>query len=372
MTSQLIPSLIVDPCAVVRKERELPVVGELLCQVGDQVASNSIVARAMLAGDLVILKVAEKLGIEAFEVQRGLRVSVGEEVLEDQLLCEHCGVFGLFKSRYRSPAAGTVEFLSEATGHLGLRLPAKMLQVNAYLAGKVMDVKEKKSVTIESNAVLVQGIFGVGGERLGSLSVIKHDFVKDLTVADLPLDLSGKVVVVSGWVGAEVLHAAAARGAQGFILSSIEDNHLSNYLGYDVGIALTGNEKISMSVIVTEGFGRLKMALKTWSIFKELSGSPAAINGTTQVRAGAIRPEIVVFANNKRLDDFKGGGLDNSFAVGGKIRIIRAPFFGEIATIQEIPDKPQPIGTGALTRVLQVKLADGSEVVVPRANIELL
>jgi hypothetical protein len=372
MTLQLIPSLIVDPDAVIRKERELPCTGEVLCKVGDIIDSESIVARTQLAGDLVILKIAERLGIEVFEVKKGLKVSIGEEVQEGQLLCEHSGIFGLFRSRYRSPGSGTIEFFSETTGHLGLRLPARQLEVNAYLSGEVIAVNECKSVTIESKAVLVQGIFGIGGERLGELLLVKPDLSSDVCVSDLPENLSGKIVVYPGNVDADILSEAARRGACGFILGSIEDRSLSSYLGYEIGIALTGDEKISMSVVITEGFGHLRMAERTWSILSALNGCRAAMNGTTQVQAGAVRPEIIVFSKMEEQEILEKGELDRQFCQGAKIRIIRAPYFGVIATIKGIPEKLERIETGAYTRVLQVCLPDGNEVTVPRANVELL
>jgi hypothetical protein len=372
VASQLIPSLIVDPFATIRKDRELPVPGQLLCHVGELVESSTIVARASLAGDLLVLKVAEKLGIEPFEVIRGLKVAVNDQIYENQLLCEHSGIFGLFKSRYHAPAAGVVEFVSEATGHVGIRLAAKLLEIKAHLAGKVVATRAKRAVSIESNAVLVQGILGVGGERVGLLQLLHFNKETAVTASDLPEDLSGKVIVAPTWADGEALRVAADRGAQGFILGSLDDSALSHYLGYDIGIALTGNEDISMSVILTEGFGHLRMAARTMAIFAELAGCRVALDGTTQVRAGAVRPEIIVFPEKDRLFSFREESKSSQFSIGTRVRIIRDPYFGEIATILSIPDKPQRIETGAETRVLQVCFADGRQAIVPRANIELV
>ena len=96
----------------------------------------------------------------------------------------------------------------------------------------------------------------------------------------------------------------------------------------------------------------------------------ASINGATQVRAGAIRPEIFIegknFGSGQAIQDYEG--LD----IGARIRGIRAPFFGIAGTVTELPFAAEKIETGAKTRVLRMKLDSGETVTVPRANVELI
>jgi hypothetical protein len=54
------------------------------------------------------------------------------------------------------------------------------------------------------------------------------------------------------------------------------------------------------------------------------------------------------------------------------VRIIREPYFGELATVIELPPEPQLIDTGSKVRVLKAKLDKGGVVTVPRANVELI
>jgi hypothetical protein len=54
------------------------------------------------------------------------------------------------------------------------------------------------------------------------------------------------------------------------------------------------------------------------------------------------------------------------------VRLIRDPMFGLLATVVELPPEPARIETESLARVVKVRLDDGREVVVPRANVELI
>jgi len=59
-------------------------------------------------------------------------------------------------------------------------------------------------------------------------------------------------------------------------------------------------------------------------------------------------------------------------ALGSPIRLIREPYFGLLATVTALPEEPEIIATEARVRVLRARLADGTEVTVPRANVELI
>lgn len=371
MAQAFTPGLVCKRAANVERLRELPVLGETVVRIGDTVRADQVVARAFLPGELHILRIAEKLGIESFEVMKGLKIKVGDTIREGDLICEHAGLFGLFKSRFQSPVDGVVELITERTGHVAVRGAAQPIEIDAYIDGRVTAVEEKKSVRIAARGAFVQGIFGVGGERKGIIQALAGAG-EQLEVADLPSQAENLVLVSRGRPTLEVLKEAANRGAVGLVCGSIDDKVLAGYLGFDLGIALTGDELVSMTVIITEGFGNLLMSERTFALFQELQGKQASINGATQVRAGALRPEIVVPdpAAEARAGDETAAA--RGLSVGSSIRIIRVPYFGEYATVTELPHEMVEIETGAHARVLRARLEDGQTITVPRANVELV
>lgn len=371
MSGVLTPGLISSAATQVTRLRELPLRGKVLVKVGESVTAQQVVARAERPGDLMIVRAPEILGIEPFEVHKGLKVKDGDLVQQGQIICEHKGLFGLFTSRLESPYAGVVEILAERTGHIGVRLAPKLIEVQAYIAGLVIAVQEGSSVTIQTQAGMVQGIFGVGGERTGRLQVLELPNESKITEAEIPLDCRGQVLVGGTMPSAEALLLAASRGAVGFVTGSIDDRALAGYLGYDLGIALTGDEAISMSVIITEGFGLMPISERIMKLFRGWQGRAVSINGATQVRAGALRPEVIVPSEGAHVNQGQSASAHAGLEVGARIRVIRVPYFGASGEVIELPHAAQTIETGAVTRVLKAKLDDGRTVTVPRANVEL-
>jgi hypothetical protein len=148
---------------------------------------------------------------------------------------------------------------------------------------------------------------------------------------------------------------------------------LQQYVGYDIGIALTGDEPVSMTLIVTEGFGAIEMNPVVLDLLSRCDGQPASINGATQVRAGASRPEIITVPGTAAGAAVGEGGHSPGLTVGSRVRIIRVPYFGAQGVVVELPRELVQIETGASARVATIALDQGEKrVVVPRANLELM
>lgn len=370
MAQAFTPGLVVRKGVQVKRLRELPVQGEVLAAVGDSVRAEQIVARAFLPGELHILRISEKLGIEPFEVMKGLKVNVGDTVSINQVLCEHAGLFGLFKTRFEASVEGTVELITERTGHIAVRSAPKPIEVDAFIDGKITAIVPAKSATVSTIGAFIQGIFGVGGERRGKVQLLKAQTSR-LEASDVPVHCDQAILICKFRPTLEALRAAAKGGAVALVTGSIDDEVLAGYLGFDLGIALTGDEDVPMTLVITEGFGNLEMSARTYSLLSELDGQRASVNGATQVRAGALRPEIIVpsgAASAQAADAEQARGL----TLGAAIRIVRVPYFGRYATVHELPQEMQQIETGAHARVLKAKLDDGKIVTVPRANVELI
>jgi len=126
---------------------------------------------------------------------------------------------------------------------------------------------------------------------------------------------------------------------------------------------------VPFSLIITEGFGALKMPDKTENLLKSLDGKYAAINGATQIRAGVIRPELIVPQIGQKEISKE---INYELKIGTRVRLIRRPNFGKTGIVSKLQEQPVIIETGSKVRVLSVKIEDGNEVTVPRANVEIL
>jgi hypothetical protein len=361
----------VTPDTIVRKTRRLPLKGEVRVGVGEAVEPQTVVARTLIPGVLRTVKVAEQLGLEPQEALAALTVREGDVVDRDQLIAETRSFFGLFKSASRCPVGGTVELVSTVSGHVGIREAPAPVEVRAYVRGQVAEVLPEEGVVVETRGALVQGIFGVGGERQGTLHVAVEGPGDPLEPAHVGEDAAGKIVVGGSNVSAEALRRAAETGVAAIVVGAIVDQDLIEYLGYDIGVAITGHETIPFTLVITEGFGTIPMAQRTFSLLRSLEGRQASINGATQIRAGVIRPELIVPQEGPAasVPPARDG---HELAVGTPIRLIREPYFGQLATVAALPPEPREVPSGAVVRVLEATLGSGERVTVPRANVEII
>jgi len=367
------PGLTVSANTIILKTRRLPIKGEVLVQEGDVVQPDTVVARALLPGILQTVRVAQMLGIEPRQIHSVLKVKEGDTVEKDQVIAETKGLFGLFRGVCKSPVVGTVELISEVTGHVGVRQPPTVIDVNAYVQGRVVKVLPQEGAVIETQGALIQGIFGVGGERRGTLRVLVNSPDETLTAAHIPDDVAGQILVGGAAVEADALQRAAERGAIGIVAGGIRDTDLIRYLGHDIGVAITGSEDIPLTLILTEGFGTIRMATRTFRLLKSLEGKTASINGATQIRAGVIRPEIVVpLEDVSHLPESPPAREAQTLEVGSQVRIIREPYFGRLGTVVELPPELVELESGTHARVLKARLEDGTIATVPRANVEII
>lgn len=373
MGSAYTPGLTVTRDIVVHRRRRLPIQGEVLVQVGDVVGPTQVVARAMLPGPLQTIRLNEKLGVEPREVGACMVVQVGDQVEPGQLVAETKGIFGkLFKSQALSDVGGVIESVSEVTGHVLVREPSVPVEVGAYIAGRISEVQPGEGAVVETRGAMVQGIFGVGGERHGTIRVAVTGTDQVLQASDVREDDAGKILVGGSGVTYEAIELAAERGAAGIVVGAVKDADLTKFLGYDIGVAITGQEQIPLSLVCTEGFGVLNMAGRTFELLTKLEGKAASINGATQIRAGVIRPEVIVPLAENAGEVAAEGASGGALEVGVSVRVIREPYFGLLGTVTDLPSTLVKVDSGAEVRVLRARLEDGREVTVPRANVEII
>ncbi len=371
MAHSYTPGLTVTDYTVVHRRRMLPLPGNVLVAVGDQVRSDQVVAKAELPGKVFPINLANQLSVAPGEVKDYLIKKEGDVVEKDQILAENKPLIKWFKTEIRSPIMGTIESVSLVTGQVLLREPPRVLELLAYVDGTVTDTIPQQGVVVETTCSLVQGIFGIGGETSGDIVIAVKAPDEPLTPSHLTAAMKGKVVVGGSFLSAEAMKQAKTVGVAGVVVGGIHDEDLRALLGYDLGVAITGTEQVGFTLILTEGFGTIPMAAKTFKLLSAHAGRKASISGATQIRAGVIRPEIIVP---------QGDGLARKVAqsqregirLGDPVRIIRDPMFGRIGEVSALPSELTKIPTESEVRVLEVKFPDGKTVVIPRTNIEVI
>jgi len=117
------------------------------------------------------------------------------------------------------------------------------------------------------------------------------------------------------------------------------------------------------------------MARRTFDLLVAKTAHRASCSGATQIRAGVMRPEVIIplgQGNESHVSRPTSHVSEEGIKAGDTIRIIREPYFGSIARVKDLPAELQPIPTESQVRVLVATLPDGREVTIPRANVEMI
>lgn len=367
------PGLKVTERMKVVKKRILPLKGEVVVKKGDMVTSDTVVARTELPGVVEPVNVANILGVPPQDVPDTMLKKVGEHVEEGEAIARSKSFFGIFTSTAKAKISSTIENISSVTGQVLLRGAPVPIEVKAYLNGVVTDVFEKEGVEVTTWGSFVQGIFGIGPETHGPIKIVSKTNEEVLSDKEIDSSCKGSVVVGGSLVTAEGLRKAIEVGAVGIVVGGFDDQDLRNFLGYDLGVAITGSEDKGITLVVTEGFGEIMMAGKTFDLLKAHEGQEACINGATQIRAGVIRPEVVIpkledVSEIEALHEMENPGLE----IGSPVRVIRQPYFGRLGTVSELPPELKQLESESKARVLEVEFPDGEKAVIPRANVEMI
>ena len=371
MAHSYTPGLTVSERTTIQRKRLLPLPGAVLVTVGRTVRADTPVARAELPGKVLALNLANQLGVAPGEIHDYLIKKEGDPIQKDEIIAENKPFIKWFKTEISAPITGTIESISPITGQVLFREAPKVLDVLAYVDGIVVEVHAQQGVTIETSCSLVQGIFGIGGETHGEIVMGVTGSDQTLVPEHLTPAMRGKVVVGGAFLSAETMARAKQIGVAALVIGGIHDKDLRALLGYDLGVAITGTEQVGFTLILTEGFGTIPMAAKTFRLLAAHAGQKASVSGATQIRAGVIRPEIIVPQATSPMAKVSASQREG-IRIGDPVRIIRDPLFGVIGEVSRLPSELQKIPTESDVRVLEVRFGDGRTAVIPRANIELI
>ena len=363
------PGLRITDSTVLVRERRLPLKGTVLARAGDRVSAEQVVARCELPGNVQTLNLASRLALDPARVPGSMLKPLGAAVKAGEAIAAGRGLFGLMKTTVVAPCDGTLEGVSHVTGQLIFREPPNPVEVTAYVEGVVTEVIPDEGVRIETRGAFLQGIFGVGGETWGEVTLAVAGPDADLRAENLRAEHRGCVVVGGSYVSHQALVRARELGVAAVVVGGFYDRTLRELLGRDLGVAVTGTEDVGLSLVLTEGFGRIRMADRAWNLLSRFRGRRASVSGATQIRAGVMRPEILIphdqtVAANSRTED-------EGLRIGSQLRVIRDPHFGRIGKVVELPPELRLLESEARVRVLVVEFgSDGTRAVIPRANVE--
>jgi hypothetical protein len=343
----------------------------VMVKVGDLVKADDIVARTELPGKIYPVNVANQLGVDPARLGEFMLKQAGERVTRDEIIARTPGFFGLFKAESAAFVTGTIESVSTVTGQVIYQADPIPVEIDAYINGKVVELIPGEGCVVQAAATFVQGIFGLAGEAKGVIVMGVGAPTEELTGAMIKAEHAGKIVVGGSYLTIDALKRAREVGVAGLVTGGFDYDEIKELLGYEVGVAITGGEDLGLTLVVTEGFGRIQMAPATFELLKKKAGKRASINGATQIRAGVIRPEVVVTFDEEVPSERVKPPEPVGISIGDLVRGIRTPHFGRIGKVVSLPVEPVVLASESKARVMEVEF-DGERVMLPRANVEVI
>ena len=344
----------VTPLTTLRRERVLPVPGDVLVRIGDRVEPTQVIARANVPGDFRILPVARTLGVTGKRLKRYLRVQLDDKVHRGQIIAKRGR---LLAYAVKSPIDGTVAGIG--SGRVLIEANPTLFDLRAYMYGTVSNVLQHYGVVIETPGAVIQGAWGAGGESTGILKCLVTGPDEPLQEQAIDPACHGTILVAGIAESDAALERAQQLQVRGIVVGGLAPELISHA------------RKLPIPTIVTEGMGRIPMSRPIFRLLTTNDGREASISGRVQSRWSIVRPEIIIPLPAEMVPPAQtepGTALE----VGARVRLVRAPYTGAVGTVVAMPDHARRIETGAIVYGAEVDLGQEAPVFAPLANLEVL
>lgn len=343
----------VQPQVTLRRRRSLPVEGTVLVNLGDNVHSADVVARANLGSRHLILDAGRALGMSPNRAKKLIQRSEGEAVDEGAIIAGRRGV-GL--RQLRAPSAGTIAAISEA--QVLLRVSDESSLLAARVPGTIIDVEPNRSVVIECICAWLQGVWGNGALADGFLQMVAPSPEQVLTADQIDMSLRGAILVAGRCEQHQALELAAQVPIRGLVLGSLATRL--------VPIA----QKVTYPIVITEGFGPTAMNADAFKLLSMHNGEAATLNAQQAGGVSGDRPEVIIPL--KEVGHPPQPVPFQNFRVGVTVRVVSGPHKGRLGEIATLPPASAKFPSGLRALGAEVVLQGARRETIPLANLELL
>jgi len=240
------------------------------------------------------LEAAKFFCLKNKDVDLYLTVHEGDTIRENQSL----GIMpGMYTRNLKSPFKGIVKKIDRLKGTVTIENTVKPFLLKAFVSGEVKTVEDEKIITIASRCALIKGATGFGGETFGEVLFVKNlqKFTNDLKSAVVNLtSLENKILVFHESINLNMLESAVKMKVNGIIAPSINNKEWVKFCDNEMSVTFTGDEQFGFTLVLIKGFGDVKLEDDVSALLSSYHRKMISINGRTQIRAGIVRPQIIL------------------------------------------------------------------------------
>ncbi|MFO7659906.1 MAG: glutamate mutase L, partial [Candidatus Cloacimonadaceae bacterium] len=231
-----------------------------------------------------VINVSAKLGVSPAFIKGALRKHKGDFVTTDELLAVKS--WKKHDQILHSPVTGTLTEIDTKKGTVTIQYIRKDLKLQSCLQARVLHIAKNRFIELEYEGTTISGSIGFGKVEDGP--VIWCD---SFTETELK---NGIIAVYPFALNREQLDIIARNKLAGIIVPSLQEEDIVHLLGYELGVGITGGEAIPFSIILTEGFGKLRFRPELAAALKDANGRHGVLIPHTQIRAGVVRPSLII------------------------------------------------------------------------------
>jgi hypothetical protein len=356
--SYIPPTSHITLLATLRRERMLPIPGEVLIQAGQHVEAADVVAQVYLPEAHRLLDVARLLGVPKEKAADLMTKQEGELVAKGEAIAQRKTLFGA--KSVPSPVEGRLVLYEEGRA---LLTALSKFELRAGFPGTVVNTFGGHGVVVETTGALLEGVWGNGRDDFSALRMVSASADAPLQGDDLDLSLRGAVIAAGRLADSGPLKTLNDVGVRGLIVGSAPTE------------MLPALQKLAFPVLLTDGFGAEGLSDAAFKLLNGNSGREVWVNARARDRFADARPEAIIPLPSPDLappPPTEGEAL----AEGKRVRVVRGAETGRVGTVIGLSDRLVALPNGIRTRVAAVSLDEvrGARptVTVPFANLEIL
>jgi hypothetical protein len=319
---------------------------------------RDVIAHGVKPAPHRILDVKAFFGLKrAEDAERLILVNEGDVVDEMQPLAGRSATSG--KRLFAPSGGGTVVAIHD--GRIILQELPTIIDLEAGVRGRVTQVFPQRGAAIETTGAQVQGVWGNDHSTIATLRIEPEAGIENIISDQLEMRYLGAVIVTKRQLKPKALAVMEEQGFAGIIAPSMD------YTMREQVLAANG------AVMLTEGFGDLRMNRAALNLLTEFEGQQATIDAYQPRGWESRRPEVIINQAAPR-----GGespmrlNIMLTTRTGMTVRVTRDPYMGQTGRILDLPKSPLLLENGLRVLSAQLELATGEKVIVPLANLEIL
>jgi hypothetical protein len=337
----------------IKRERVLPVAGDVLVRRLQKVAPNDVIVVAPMAPEFLLIDIAQGLRVPQKKADELLQRRAGEKLVKGDVIA---GPVGVFKRVIRAPQAGQVRIAGE--GKVLFEVEAPTYELQAGMEGTVTNIIPERGAIIETRGALVQGIWGNGKITYGIIQPVSNDLLQELVPEQLNIGFRGTIISAGFCRNPNVLETAGNIPIRGMILGSMSSALIPLAKSADFPIMLV------------DGFGNKPMNRVAESILIANKDKNVALNAQVYDPFQGNYPEVIISQITKSDPDLPP--ITDPLKAGKKVIIVNGLLSSRIGKIEEILPQKRVLPSGISTRVASVILSGDEVVEIPLTNLEII